>query len=180
MLRLKSKAKGPRRVLMAEDFVVPSDSPKDERYKLVLRQIQSLMSDEGNLIANLANIAAMLTTVFRFHWVGFYLRDGDELVVGPFQGGVACTRIRIRPEPRGVCGAAAAAKETINVPDVDEFPGHIACSSLTRSEIVVPLVVRDETKLVLDVDSTHLAAFDETDRQGLEAIVALVYARHFL
>ncbi|WP_373825845.1 GAF domain-containing protein, partial [Bacteroides heparinolyticus] len=120
---------------MAEDLYIDNGS-KEEKYRALLPQIKSLVSGEDDLIANLANVSAALKETFRFFWVGFYLAKGDELVLGPFQGPIACTRIR---KGRGVCGTAWERKETLVVPDVDAFPGHIACSSLSRSEIVVPL-----------------------------------------
>ena len=119
----------------------------------------------------LANTCAALKEAFEFFWVGFYLVEGDELVLGPFQGSVACYRIK---KGRGVCGTAWAERRTLVVPDVDQFPGHIACSSLSRSEIVVPMLVANEVKGVLDIDSDCLNAFDETDREALEKIVTLL------
>ena len=128
------------------------------------------------LIANLANVSAALAQAFAFLWVGFYRMIAGELVLGPFQGPLACTRITL---DRGVCGAAARERRTIIVPDVDQFPGHIACSSLSRSEIVVPLIVGDHVPLVLDVDSERLDHFSATDEQYLGQIMALIQARHF-
>ena len=138
----------------------------------MLPQIQSVIAPETDLIANLANITAMLQQTFGFFWVGFYRTiNQNELVLGPFQGTLACTRIAFG---KGVCGAAAQQQKTIIVPDVDLFEGHIACSSLSRSEIVVPLLHQGKTVLVLDIDSTELNTFDTTDRHYLEQIVGLI------
>jgi GAF domain-containing protein len=162
---------------VTEILNLPQTADKAEIYAALLPQVEAVIAGEDDLIANLANVAAMLKAAFGFHWVGFYrtLAPG-MLVLGPFQGPLACVRI---PFGRGVCGAAAATGETQVVPDVDAFPGHIACSSFSRSEIVVPLVVAGETRLVLDVDSAVLDAFDATDRTGLESLVALIRACHF-
>lgn len=130
-----------------------------------------MLEGEPDQVANLANVAAALKEQFGWFWVGFYLVKGDELVLGPFQGPVACTRIR---KGRGVCGTSWAQASTLIVPDVEKFPGHIACSSLSKSEIVVPLFKGDEVMGVLDVDSDELDQFDETDRHFLESIVALI------
>lgn len=158
---------------VAETLRLTPSLSKSARYAELLPQIQAVIEAETNLIANLANVAAMLKEAFGFFWVGFYLRDGmkEELVLGPFQGPLACTRI---PFAKGVCGAAAQKKQTIIVPDVEQFPGHIACSSLSRSEIVVPLLKNGEVYGVLDVDSEHLAYFDAEDTKALEAIVAAI------
>ncbi len=154
---------------MAEDLYVASGS-KEEKYRVLLPQVKALVGAEEDLTANLANVAAALKETFGFFWVGFYLVKGGELVLGPFQGPVACTRIA---KGRGVCGTAWAKAETLVVPDVEAFPGHIACSSLSRSEIVVPLLRKDgEVWGVLDVDSKRLDSFDATDANGLSAIVA--------
>lgn len=145
---------------MAENLYVDGGA-KDEKYRALLPQLKSLIEGESDMIANLANVSAALKETFGFFWVGFYLVKGDELVLGPFQGPIACTRIR---KGRGVCGTAWAKAATQVVPDVDAFPGHIACSSSSRSEIVVPLRNRDgEVWGVLDVDSEDLNSFDETD-----------------
>ena len=141
---------------------------KEEVYQSLLPQIQELIRNERDLIANLANIAAALKQTFGFFWVGFYLVKGKELVLGPFQGPVACTRI---PLGKGVCGAAWKERRTIIVPDVEQFPGHIACNSESKSEIVVPLFKNDEIIGVLDIDSDQLNAFDETDSAYLEKIM---------
>ena len=137
----------------------------------MLPQIASVVEGESDLIANLANVAAMLHETFGFWWTGFYRVVGEELVLGPFQGPMACTRIR---KGRGVCGTAWAKAETQVVPDVDKFPGHIACSSASRSEIVVPVFREGEVVAVLDIDSDRLATFDSIDRHYLEQIVQLL------
>ena len=145
---------------------------KAERYALLLEQVRSVVEGETDRIANMANVASMIHETFGFWWTGFYRVEGDELVLGPFQGPLACTRIKWG---RGVCGTAWAEGHTIVVPDVDQFPGHIACSSASRSEIVVPL--RDskgDVFAVLDIDSAELNTFDEEDRRWLERIVAVL------
>lgn len=152
---------------MAEDLIINKGS-KEEQYKSLLPQIQGLLTGETDLIANLANIAAALKEQFNFFWVGFYLVKNNELVLGPFQGPVACTRIAYN---RGVCGTAWAQKEILIVPNVDEFPGHIACSSLSKSEIVLPLFKDGEVIGVLDVDSSELNTFDEIDEKYLKEIL---------
>lgn len=155
---------------MAEEFKICTGS-KEERYKLLFAQAEAMLRDESDEIASMANLAAMIDQTFGFWWTGFYRVLGEELVLGPFQGPVACTRIGYG---RGVCGTAWREEQTIIVEDVEKFPGHIACSSLSRSEIVVP-VWRDNTICaVLDIDSEHLATFDSTDREWLEKIVALL------
>ena len=148
---------------------------RSELYEQLLPQIASVMADESDLVANMANVAAMLKEALGFFWIGFYRRIGEELVLGPFQGPLACTRI---PMGKGVCGTTALKKETIVVPDVDKFPGHIACSSLSRSEIVVPLVKEGHTVLILDIDSTELNDFDQSDVKYLQKIMQL-FDRHF-
>lgn len=155
---------------MAEDLHIGRGS-KEEQYLSLIPQIKGLVGGEPDLVANLANIAAALKEQFDFFWVGFYLVKVDELVLGPFQGPVACTRINIG---RGVCGASWAQANTIIVPDVEKFPGHIACSSISKSEIVVPLIKNNEVWGVLDVDSDQYNSFDETDAQFLKEIVALI------
>lgn len=144
---------------------------KAEKYRLIYRQAQSLLDGETDQIANMANISALLHSEFRFWWTGFYRVCGEELVLGPFQGPVACTRI---PFGKGVCGSSWQRAETIVVPDVEEFPGHIACSSESRSEIVVPVWQDGKIVAVLDIDSEHLATFDATDKHWLEQIVSLL------
>ncbi len=152
---------------MSEDLQIVTGS-KRERYDSLLPQIRALVDGETDLVANLANIAAALKEQFGWLWVGFYLVKDGELVVGPFQGPVACTRIR---KGRGVCGAAWERALTLIVPDVEAFPGHIACSSLSRSEIVVPVFNNGAVAGVLDADSSALNQFDEEDRRWLEEIV---------
>ena len=146
---------------------------KSERYALLLKQVGSLVAGESDTTANLANAAAAIHEAFGFWWTGFYLVRGEELVLGPFQGPVACTRI---PFGKGVCGTSWARRSTVVVPDVEEFPGHIACSSASRSEIVVPLIRGGEVLGVLDIDSRELATFDDADAAGLEPIAALLAA----
>ena len=155
---------------MAEDLHINRGS-KEEQYLSLIPQIKGLVDGEPDLVANLANIAAALKEQFGFFWVGFYLVKDDELVLGPFQGPVACTRIR---KGRGVCGTSWSQAKTIIVPDVEKFPGHIACSSISKSEIVVPLFKNNEVWGVLDVDSNEYNSFDETDAQFLEEIVSLI------
>ena len=155
---------------MAEDFTIVSGT-KEEQYEALLPQIKALLDGEPDLVANLANVTAALKEQFGWLWVGFYLVKNGELVLGPFQGPVACTRIR---KGRGVCGSSWEQAKTLIVPDVEKFPGHIACSSLSRSEIVVPVICENEVVAVLDVDSTDLDEFDTTDRRYLEAIVAMI------
>lgn len=159
---------------MAEDFSFPDESTRSERYRLLLEHLPSLLDEKAGPIANAANTVALLMQALRFHWIGFYFVrqvDGtDELVLGPFQGPVACTRIAFG---KGVCGTSWKLRQTLNVPDVDRFPGHIACSSASRSELVVP-VLRDEAVIgVLDVDSAVPGDFTETDCLQLEQIVRL-------
>jgi GAF domain-containing protein len=145
---------------------------KDGKYKLLTEQVQSLIEGETDTVAVMANVAAAIHEAMGFFWTGFYRVVNGELVLGPFQGPVACMHI---PFGKGVCGSAWERRETIVVPDVEEFPGHIACSSLSRSEIVVPLFGKDgEVTAVLDIDSKELATFDDTDRQYLEAICSLI------
>lgn len=142
---------------------------KTEKYSLLNAQLKSLLEGESDRTANLANAAALIHESFGFWWTGFYLVRGQELVLGPFQGPIACTRI---PFGKGVCGTAWQRRETVIVPDVEEFPGHIACSSLSRSEIVVPVLRGGEVVAVLDIDSRELATFDDQDAAGLEAAAA--------
>ena len=155
---------------MAESLVIQGNS-KEELYQNLFPQIKSILEDEKDTIANMANISACLYETFRFWWVGFYRVVGDELVLGPFQGPVACTRIR---KGRGVCGTSWQREEPIIVPDVDQFPGHIACSSASRSEIVVPVFHNGKVTAVLDIDSELLNTFDDTDKLWLERIAALL------
>jgi len=155
---------------MAEDLEIISGN-KTSQYESIIPQIKGLLEGENDLIANMANIAAALKEQFNWWWIGFYLVKENELVLGPFQGPVACTRIR---KGRGVCGSSWEKGETLIVEDVEKFPGHIACSSISRSEIVVPLIKDGEVWAVLDADSEHLSHYDETDRLFLEEIVGLI------
>lgn len=155
---------------MAEDLTVATGT-KEEQYEQLLPQIQGLLTGEDDLVANLANVAAALKEQFNWWWVGFYLVKNNELVLGPFQGPVACTRIA---KGRGVCGSSWQQAKTLIVPDVEKFPGHIACSSASKSEIVLPLVKNGEVWGVLDVDSDHLDHFNETDQHYLEKVIAML------
>ena len=155
---------------MAEELLT-IEGTKRERYDLLYRQIESLVEAERDPIARMANVAAMIHHTFRFWWTGFYRVVGEELILGPFQGPLACTRIRCG---RGVCGTAWEQARTIVVPDVEQFPGHIACSSASRSEIVVPILRDGVVVSVLDIDSELLATFDEEDQLWLEKIVTLL------
>ncbi|MBI5371600.1 MAG: GAF domain-containing protein [Sphingobacteriales bacterium] len=155
---------------MAEDLQIIRGS-KEEQYQSLLPQIRGLLEGENDLVANLANTAAALKEQFGWLWVGFYLVKENELVLGPFQGPVACTRIK---KGRGVCGSSWAEAKTLIVPDVEKFPGHIACSSSSRSEIVVPAIRHHEVVAVLDADSIELSQFDATDQQYLEEIITLL------
>lgn len=155
---------------MAEDLIVSSSANKKERYKTLIPQLEALVAGEKDLIANLSNMVAGLKQSMNFFWVGFYLVKDGQLVLGPFQGPVACTRIDFG---KGVCGTAWKEKKTIIVPDVDLFPGHIACSSASRSEIVVPVFKNHEVAMVLDVDSEKVNDFDEDDAVALAKVVEL-------
>jgi GAF domain-containing protein len=155
---------------MAQDLIIATGN-KEEKYKNLLPQIKGLLEGEKNLVANLANITAALKEQFNFFWVGFYLVDENELVLGPFQGPVACTRIK---KGRGVCGTSWEKNETIIVPDVEAFPGHIACSSLSKSEIVLPLYHSNNCIGVLDIDSDSYNSFDDIDATYLRTILDLL------
>lgn len=155
---------------MAEDLSIGTGTKQDQ-YASLIPQIKGLLEGESDLVANLANVAAALKEQFGWFWVGFYLVKGEELVLGPFQGPVACTRIR---KGRGVCGSSWAQAQTLIVPDVEKFPGHIACNSLSKSEIVVPILRNGEVLGVLDVDSEELDQFDEQDQKYLEQIIELI------
>lgn len=155
---------------MAEDLAIVKGS-KTEQYEALLPQIKALITGEPDLVANLANIAGALREQFNWFWVGFYLVKGEELVLGPFQGPVACTRIR---KGKGVCGSSWAQAQTLIVPDVEKFPGHIACSSLSRSEIVVPIIRNGTVVGVLDVDSADLDTFDTVDQRFLEEVAGWI------
>lgn len=165
---------------MAEALITQENASKADKYKSLISQINSVINGEHNLIANLANIAAMIHETFNHLWTGFYLADGKTLMLGPFQGPLACTRIPVEPIARGVCGVSAKEQKTLVVPDVDKFEGHIACSSSSKSEIVVPLISDEgKTELVLDIDSLELNTFDEVDQQYCEEIVRLIKTTHF-
>lgn len=156
---------------MAENLVISTSASKKERYDVLLPQIEALVHGEEDLVANLSNIVAALRQSFGFFWVGFYLVKGKQLVLGPFQGPIACTRIDFG---KGVCGASWKEKKTIIVPDVDQFPGHIACSSDAKSEIVIPVMRDGEVVMVLDVDSDRLDDFDSADEEGLGRLARVV------
>ncbi|NQZ76845.1 MAG: GAF domain-containing protein [Ekhidna sp.] len=158
---------------MAEDLTLIKNGTKEEKYQALIPQIEGLLYGETNLVANMANVAAALKEGLDFLWVGFYLVDSeDELVLGPFQGPVACTRIR---KGKGVCGSSWAQEKTLIVPNVDEFPGHIACASASKSEIVLPVMRAGKTIAVLDADSDKLNDFDEVDQKYLEQILDLIH-----
>lgn len=158
---------------MAEDLLIIKTESKEEQYQSLIPQIQALISGEDDLIANLANISAALKEQFGWLWVGFYVVKGEELVLGPFQGPVACTRIK---SGKGVCGRSWQEAKTFIVEDVDKFPGHIACSSVSRSEIVLPIVIDGDVFGVLDADSAELAQFDEIDELYLNQIISFIKA----
>ena len=162
---------------MAETLHIPQTSNRQAIYDSLIPQIDALITGETDLIANLANVAAALKEAFGFFWVGFYLVKDNQLVLGPFQGPIACTRIAF---DKGVCGAAYTRNETILVPDVDAFPGHIACSSASKSEVVVPIINQaGDVILVLDVDSDQLDDFSTVDVAGLEAVGRLIGKSNF-
>lgn len=150
---------------------VPPSQEKRKRYQLLIPQVEQLISHESDLIANLANISAALAQSMNFFWTGFYFVKGEQLVLGPFQGPVACTRIAYG---QGVCGKAWKEKKCIVVPDVDKFPGHIACSEFSKSEIVLPVFKNDKVHLILDIDSELPNNFDETDEECLQQVVVLI------
>ena len=156
---------------MAEELIISASTNKKEKYDVLVPQIEALVTGESDLVANLANIAAALKQTMGFFWVGFYLVKNNQLVLGPFQGPIACTRIDLG---KGVCGASWKQKKTILVPNVDEFPGHIACSSASKSEIVLPAFKNNEVALVLDVDSDQLDDFDSDDAAGLEEVMRII------
>ena len=158
---------------MAEDLTIIKEASKEEKYTSIIPQIKALLEGETDLIANLANVCAALKEQFNWFWVGFYLVKDEELVLGPFQGPVACTRIK---KGKGVCGASWEQEETLIVPNVDEFPGHIACASASKSEIVLPFYIDNKIVGVLDVDSEYLSHFDEVDAKYLNEILRLTYA----
>lgn len=160
---------------MAENLLIPTSGNRDEKYQALVPQIVALTANETDLIANLANTTSAIHQTFGFFWVGFYLVKEGELVLAPFQGPIACTRIK---RGKGVCGAAWDAAATIIVPDVEQFPGHISCNSDSRSEIVVPLFSEGKIVGVLDIDSNRINEFDETDKLYLEQICAVVSRQH--
>lgn len=154
---------------MAESIIVNKSASIEEQYQLLVKQVKSLLDKNDNILSNLSNFTAAIKQTFeKISWVGFYLYDGNELYLGPFQGKVACTKIQIG---KGVCGTSAMNRETIIVPDVDKFPDHIACDVESRSEIVVPIIKSDKLYGVLDLDSASLNAFNQTDKKYLEEIV---------
>ena len=156
---------------MAEALIIPTSGPTNERYRMLLPQLEALICGENDLIANLANITSTLKYGMEFFWVGFYLVKDDELVLGPFQGPVACTRIF---KGKGVCGNAWVEKETIIVPDVTKYPGHIVCNATSKSEIVIPVIREGEVVMVLDIDSDKLDAFGEQDQKYLERVTRMI------
>jgi L-methionine (R)-S-oxide reductase len=156
---------------MAEELIISTSTDKEAVYKTLIPQLESLVNDEPDFIANLSNIAAALKQSMSFFWVGFYIVKENQLVLGPFQGPIACTRINFG---KGVCGTSWKEKKTILVPNVDEFPGHIACSSASKSEIVLPAFKNGEVTLVLDVDSDKLDDFDSVDQQHLEKVMRII------
>jgi len=160
---------------MAESLLIDKNASKEEVYKSLIPQIKALTTGEDDITANLANIAAALKEGLGFFWVGFYLVKGDQLVLGPFQGPIACTRIA---KGKGVCGTVWQEGSTLIVPDVEAFPGHIACSSASKSEIVLPAFKNNEVALVLDVDSEELNSFDHTDQKYLEEL--MLHVQSFL
>ncbi len=156
---------------MSETLILPESKEKEAIYQAIIPQIEALLHGEEDEYANMANMAAALKEAFDFFWVGFYIVKKNQLVLGPFQGPIACTRINLG---KGVCGTSWANKETLIVEDVDAFPGHIACNSASKSEIVVPGIQNNEVKFVLDVDSDQLNDFDNIDQQYLEQLVQLL------
>ena len=156
---------------MAEELIISSILNKEQKYLALLPQIKALVTGENNLTANLANISAALKQTFNWWWVGFYWVDDNELVLGPFQGPIACTRIK---KGKGVCGTSWLNQQTILVPDVEKFPGHIACSAASKGEIVVPIIKNNEVIGVLDCDSEHLNHYDETDSIYLKQLCQII------
>ena len=156
---------------MAEELIIATSKDKQERYATLIPQIDALVADETDFVANLSNIAAALKQTLNFFWVGFYIVKENQLVLGPFQGPIACTRISFG---KGVCGTSWKEKKTIVVANVEEFPGHIACSSASQSEIVLPAFKNGEVYLVLDVDSDKLNDFDEVDQRALENVMRII------
>lgn len=156
---------------MGEQLIVTGSTNKADRYAMLIPQIEALVTGENDIIANLANVSAALRETMSFFWVGFYIVKGDELVLGPFQGPIACTRIK---KGKGVCGTVWKERKTIIVPNVDDFPGHIACNSASKSEIVLPAFSKNEVALVLDVDSDKVDDFDKTDEYYLEQLMRII------
>ncbi|WP_316800342.1 GAF domain-containing protein [Pedobacter frigidisoli] len=156
---------------MAEDLIINRNTTKAAQYESLLPQIEGLLDGETDFVANMANVCAALKEQFNWFWVGFYLIKGEELVLGPFQGPVACTRIR---KGKGVCGSSWEEAKTLIVPDVDQFPGHIACASASKSEIVLPLIKDNEVIGVMDVDSEFLGHFNDTDQTYLEQVISIL------
>ncbi len=156
---------------MAEDLEIIKGT-KEEQYQTLFPQVKAIIEGETDVVANMANLAAALKEQFNWLWIGFYIVKESELVLGPFQGPVACTRIK---KGRGVCGTAWAESKTLIVPDVEKFPGHIACSSLSRSEIVVPIIVNNEVVGVLDADSSELNQYDDVDKDWLEKMIMILW-----
>ncbi len=156
---------------MSESLLIDVNASKEEKYKALIPQINALVDGEEDVVANLANITAALKEAFGYFWIGFYIVKNGELVLGPFQGPIACTRIQ---KGKGVCGSVWAEAKTIVVPDVEAFPGHIACSSASKSEIVVPAFKDSDVALVLDIDSDELNTFDEIDQKYLEELMKTV------
>lgn len=157
---------------MAENLYIPENSSRKEIYDSLYPQLDALLATESDKIANLSNFVAALKQAFDFFWIGFYIKKDQQLVLGPFQGPIACTRINF---DKGVCGFCYTSQKTVIVPNVDEFPGHIACSSASKSEIVIPIFDQNfEVSMVLDIDSDKLSDFDETDQIGLERLVTLI------
>jgi GAF domain-containing protein len=158
---------------MAEELIISTSTDKNERYATLLPQIKSLVDGETDIIANLSNIAAALKQSLNFFWVGFYIKKGNQLILGPFQGPVACTRIDFG---KGVCGTSWKEKRTVLVPDVEKFPGHIACNATSKSEIVLPAFKNKDVMLVLDIDSDKLNDFDSVDQRALEELMRIIEA----
>jgi L-methionine (R)-S-oxide reductase len=156
---------------MAEELIISTSTDKQERYKMLIPQIESLIEGENDVVANLSNIAAALKQTMNFFWVGFYMVKENQLVLGPFQGPIACTRIQLG---KGVCGTSWKERKVIIVPNVDEFPGHIACSSASKSEIVLPAYKNGAVALVLDVDSDKFNDFDGTDEKALGQVMQMI------
>lgn len=158
---------------MAEELTIDTGLNREERYKSLVPQLKSLLQGESDFIANMANVAAALNATFAWHWIGFYRVINNELVLGPFQGPIACTRIA---KGKGVCGTSWAEGKALLVPNVDDFPGHIACSALSKSELVIPVKHRDEVIAVLDIDSAQLNDFNLMDMECLQEIVSVLEA----